>query len=122
MVLRMIHKGTCTGVCRSSWMRNIKYALMSKSNPLHLSIEERQKLNTIIKELSRKRIKKAEPKKGKSGKEIKAARAKRMGLRPSPTESATKYCGKKMHGNDGNMYISKKNKIGICRWVKVSKK
>jgi hypothetical protein len=39
-------------------------------------------------------------------------------LRPSPTSSANKNCGKTMKGNDGNMYISKPNKNGICRWQK----
>lgn len=39
--------------------------------------------------------------------------------RPSPSVSATKFCGKKKRGNDGNMYISKPNKNGVCRWVKV---
>jgi hypothetical protein len=38
--------------------------------------------------------------------------------RPSPSSSANKNCGKTMKGNDGNMYISKKNKNGICRWQK----
>ena len=39
--------------------------------------------------------------------------------RPSPSYPANDYCGKTKKGNDGNMYISKKNKIGICRWVKL---
>ena len=38
--------------------------------------------------------------------------------RPSPTSSANKNCGKTMKGNDGNMYISKPNKNGICKWQK----
>ena len=38
--------------------------------------------------------------------------------RPSPPSSANKNCGKTMKGNDGNMYISKQNKNGICRWQK----
>ena len=38
--------------------------------------------------------------------------------RPSPTSSANKNCGKTIKGNDGNMYISKPNKNGICRWQK----
>ena len=39
--------------------------------------------------------------------------------RPSPSYPANDYCGKKKRGNDGNMYISKKNKNGICRWIKL---
>jgi len=43
---------------------------------------------------------------------------KRKKVRPSPSVSAQDYCGKSRLGNDGNMYISKKNKNGICRWIK----
>jgi hypothetical protein len=39
--------------------------------------------------------------------------------RPSPPYPANDYCGKNKKGNDRNMYISTKNKIGICRWVKL---
>lgn len=43
----------------------------------------------------------------------------RRNNRPSPPYPANEYCGKSKKGNDGNMYISTKNKIGICRWIKV---
>ena len=101
--LRSIRKGTCAGKCRSIWIRNLKYALTTKTNPLKLTAEERKSLKAEIKALSGKRIEKKGP-------------------RPSPTVSATKNCGKKMRGNDGNMYVSKPNKNGVCRWVKVTKK
>ena len=39
--------------------------------------------------------------------------------RPSPPYPANDWCGKNKKGNDGNMYISKKNKNGVCRWVKM---
>jgi hypothetical protein len=39
--------------------------------------------------------------------------------RPSPPYPANDFCEKKKKGNDGHMYISKPNKNGICRWVKV---
>ena len=39
--------------------------------------------------------------------------------RPSPPYPANDWCGKNKKGNDGNIYTSKKNKIGVCRWVKV---
>ena len=39
--------------------------------------------------------------------------------RPSPPYPANDYCGKNKKGNDGNMYTSTKNKLGICRWVKI---
>jgi hypothetical protein len=103
MVLRSIRKGTIAGEGRASWIKNIKYALKTKTNPLKLTAEERKKLKAEIKALSGKRIAKKGP-------------------RPSPTVSATKNCGKKMRGNDGNMYVSKPNKNGVCRWVKVTKK
>lgn len=36
--------------------------------------------------------------------------------RPSPPYPANDYCGKTMKGNDGNKYLSKPNKNGICSW------
>ena len=39
--------------------------------------------------------------------------------RPSPRYPANDYCGKNKRGNDKNMYTSKKNKNGVCRWVKI---
>ena len=42
--------------------------------------------------------------------------------RPSPSISATMFkIGTKRKGNDGNMWIVKKNKKGIQRWVRLSK-
>ncbi len=99
MILRMIRTGTITGTNRSGWIKVIKNAIKSTKNPLNLTTEERRKLNAEIKSLSGKRICEKAP-------------------RPSPTVSATLHCGKKMRGNDGNMYISKPNKNGVCRWVK----
>jgi hypothetical protein len=39
--------------------------------------------------------------------------------RPSPPYPANDYCGKNKRGNDKNMYTSKKNTNGVCRWVKI---
>ena len=39
--------------------------------------------------------------------------------RPSPPYPANDYCKKTKKGNDGNMYVSTKNKHGVCRWVKL---
>jgi hypothetical protein len=39
--------------------------------------------------------------------------------RPSPPYPANDYCGKNKRGNDKNMYTSKKNKNGVCRWLKI---
>ena len=44
-------------------------------------------------------------------------------MRKGPNDSATKYkVGTKKKGNDGNFWIIKKNKNGIQRWVKDSKR
>lgn len=40
--------------------------------------------------------------------------------RPSPPYPANNYCGKNKRGNDKNMYNSKENKNGVCRWVKIT--
>ena len=57
------------------------------------------------------------PKKTKNNK-MNNKTLKKYNNRPSPSSSANKNCGKTMKGNDGNMYISKANKNGICRWQK----
>ena len=54
-------------------------------------------------------------------KEISGKRIKPVGKRPSPSESVKLYCGKRKKGNDGNMYISKRDKNGVCRWSKIKK-
>lgn len=43
---------------------------------------------------------------------------KKYQKRPSPPFPANENCGKTLPGNDGNMYISKPNKNGICSWKK----
>lgn len=44
-------------------------------------------------------------------------------MRKGPNDSATKYkVGTKKKGNDGNIWIIKKNKNGIQRWVKDNKR
>ena len=48
----------------------------------------------------------------------KAIKTKRLN-RPSPPYPANDYCGKNKKGNDGYMYKSTKNKLGICRWKKI---
>ncbi len=159
--LQSIKKGTCVDSCRSSWLKHIKYALKTSSNPLKLTKEEKKELNDMIKDISGKRIKPSQKvlirraitsnpksfsykkKRGKDGvmyislpdskgkfhwkvykkdmiiPKVSSKSLQKKGLRPSPTESATLYCGKKKKGNDGHMYLSKPNKNGVCRWVKV---
>ena len=43
---------------------------------------------------------------------------KKYVTRPSPPYPANDYCGKKKKGNDGNMYISTRDKNGTCKWIK----
>ncbi len=163
MVLRSIKTGRCAGRCRSGWLKTIKYAIKTKTNPLKLTGEQRKELNSMIKEISGKRIPKiviltpkfnphkycGQRKRGRDGEMYISKPTSRGGKtrwgpkchwvkdrkkkivknkkimtngkknRPSPSVSATKFCGKKKRGNDGNMYISKPNKNGVCRWVKV---
>jgi hypothetical protein len=43
-----------------------------------------------------------------------------MVVRKSPTESATKFpVGEKKKGNDGNLWIVKKTKTGVKKWIKI---
>jgi len=37
--------------------------------------------------------------------------------RPSPPFPANQCCGEKILGNDGNMYESRADKNGTCRWI-----
>jgi len=39
--------------------------------------------------------------------------------RPSPPYPANECCGEKFKGNDGNYYVSKADKNGRCKWIKV---
>ena len=51
-VLSSIENGKCSGSCKSSWMRNFKYALKTKSNPLNLTASQRKTMSARIKSLS----------------------------------------------------------------------
>jgi hypothetical protein len=42
--------------------------------------------------------------------------------RPSPPYAANECCGVIEEGNDGLVYKSIANKIGVCRWVKQKEK
>lgn len=103
-LLEEIESGKCSGTCKSIWIRNFKYALKTKSNPL--------KLNTLQRKLMTKKLKSV------SGRNSNKKTNKKLN-RPSPSYPANDYCGKNKKGNDGNMYTSIKNKNGICRWVKL---
>jgi hypothetical protein len=43
---------------------------------------------------------------------------KKYATRPSPPYPANECCGITMVGNDGNMYVSKIDKKGVCKWQK----
>ena len=51
-ILAEIGSGTCKGTCKSSWIRNLKYALKTKSNPLKLTSKERKIMTAKIKSVS----------------------------------------------------------------------
>lgn len=53
-ILSEIGTGTCKGTCKSVWMRNIKYALKSKTNPLKLNKQQRKSITEKIKNVSEK--------------------------------------------------------------------
>lgn len=101
-ILKSITTGTCAGKCRTVWINVIKRALKSKTNPLNLTDKERKDFEKKLEQV-------------KGGK----LATKKYSKRPSPPFPANDFCGKKKKGNDGKMYISKPNKNGVCRWVKV---
>lgn len=111
-LLKEIENGKCAGNCRAIWMRNIKYALKTETNPLKLTKTEREKMIKMIEKISGKKSKKKE----KSGKKL---TLKKYRNRKSPPYPANDYCNKRKKGNDGLMYISKPNKNKVCSWKKV---
>jgi hypothetical protein len=107
-LLNSIGKGNCTGTCKSSWIRNFRYALKTKTNPLNLTTGQRKTMTEKIKEVSKRNAAKEHSK-----------TLKKYKGRPSPPYPANEICGKKMKGNDGNMYESKANVNGVCSWKKI---
>lgn len=107
-ILSSIGNGKIHGSLKSNWIRNLKYALKTTTNPLHLNKTERKNLVEKIKSVS-----------GKDGVNNHAKTLKKYKTRNSPSCSANKNCGKTMKGNDGAMYLSKANKNNVCTWQKV---
>jgi hypothetical protein len=101
-ILSEIGNGTCKDRCKSVWIRNFKYALKTKTKPLKLTSETRRKLTQKIELVSSV---------NKFSKTL-----KKYKMRKSPPYPANQNCGKKMKGNDGNMYESVPNKNGVCSW------
>ena len=55
-ILSSIGKGTCNKTCKKIWIRNIKYALKTKTNPLKLTKKERKNLTEKLKMVSKKTL------------------------------------------------------------------
>ena len=107
-ILSEIGNGTCKGTCKTTWIRNIKYALNTKTNPLALTNTQRKTITQKINSVS-----------GKNGINQHSKTLKKYQTRKSPPYPANKNCNKQMVGNDGKMYISKPNKRNVCSWKKV---
>ena len=107
-ILSSIENGNCKDSCKTSWIRNFKYALKTKTNPLALNKKQRKNMTEKIKSVS---VKNAINQHSKTLKKYKN--------RKSPPYPANENCNKKMVGNDGNLYISKSNKNNVCSWKKI---
>ena len=46
-LLNDIEKGKCSGTCKSTWIRNLKYALKTKTNPYEEDIKDKEYENFI---------------------------------------------------------------------------
>lgn len=107
-LLSEIGTGDCAGRCKTLWIRNIRYALKSKTNPLGLTAIQRKRITERIRVVS-----------GRNAINTYSKTLKRYKGRDSPPYPANKNCNKTMKGNDGLSYVSKPNKNGVCSWKKV---
>ena len=96
--------GSCTGDCRTVWLRNIQYALKTDTNPLKLTAAERKRMTAKVAEVKSKK------------KSVTKKVNKKYLTRDSPPYPANQFCGKTMKGNDGKLYESMPNKNGVCSW------
>lgn len=108
-ILSQIGTGKCAGSCKSTWIRNIKYALQTKTNPLKLNRTQRKAVVEKIKSVS-----------GRNAVSNHNKTLKKYKTRNSPPYPANEHCNKKMKGNDGLMYVSRPNKNGVCSWKSAS--
>ena len=106
-ILKEIGTGTCKGTCKSTWIRHVKYALKTKTNPLDLTKTQRKRITEKMNSVS-----------GRNAVNNHSKTLKKYKDRKSPPYPANKNCNKKKKGNDGLMYISTPNKNGICSWKK----
>jgi hypothetical protein len=107
-ILAEIGTGTCNSRCKTVWIRNIKYALKSKTNPLGLSTEQRKNITQKMKSVS-----------GRNAINNHSKTLKKYKNRKSPPYPAKDNYNKQMNGNDGKFYISKKNKTNKYLWRKL---
>ena len=107
-ILSEIGNGNCKKTCKTSWIRNFRYALKTKTNPLGLNEKQRKNMTEKLKNVS-----------GKNAINQHSKTLKKYKNRKSPPYPANKNCNKTMVGNDGTKYISKPNKNNICSWKKV---
>jgi len=95
-ILTDIKKGTCKDSCRRVWLRNIKYALKTSTNPLKLTKQEHLKMTKKIQSINDK--------------------PRKYTMRNSPPYPANEHCGETKRGNDGRKYLSTPDKNKTCRW------
>lgn len=107
-ILDMMAAGTCKGSCRSTWLRNIQYALKTETNPLGLTAAEKKRMLKKVEEVKQSKSKKPANKTRKVD--------TKYSSRPSPPYPANEHCGETMKGNDGRMYTSVPDKNKVCRW------
>ncbi len=104
-ILASIGTGTCNGRCKTTWTRNIRYALHTKTNPLSLTKKQRRSMTEKLKSVS--------------GRNQHSKTLKKYRNRKSPPYPANDNCNRQMVGNDGQLYISKPNVNHICSWKKI---
>lgn len=116
------------GVCR--W---VPYKVKSKSVIKRKKVDVQSKVNddedlsdllttvvdTVVEPRKRNpRNPKVEKSSTKVATTCKKNTTKKYENRPSPAFPANECCGKRKRGNDGEWWISKPNKNGVCRWTK----
>lgn len=106
-VLASIGTGKCQGTCKSAWIRNLRYALKTKTNPLKLTPTQRKTLRS-----------KLESMRGKNATDTHARTLKKYKTRKSPPYPANDHCNQTKEGNDGHRYVSTPNQHGVCSWKK----
>ena len=107
-ILSQIGTGTCKGSCKTMWIRNLKYALKTNTNPLGLTKSQRKTMAEKIRSVSKKNAINEHSK-----------TLKKYKTRNSPPYPANENCNKQMKGNDGYIYVSKSNKNNVCSWKKL---